>query len=317
MDYVIDTNRKTIQEKIKEVKGTVEEMKNYKTVALLDLKKLPDSLLQSLRKKIKENGGKVKILRKPVIKRVLESNKKLAERSDVCRKPVALILTNETPYELNKFFKEYKKKRAAKVGDVATSDIVVPEGETDLPPGPALSELKAGGVNVQIKGGKIVVNKASTIAKAGEEITGPKAKALQTLGIMPFDVMANMIFGFDGQYIYSTEVLSLGDTINEDLAACLSQSLNMSMNAGYPTGQNIDLLLGDAIRQSVNVALNAEVYSSSSIEQLLTSAMRQGVALDGMKPSEAPEPEKKEEPEAKAEEKAEGSDAPAAEEEKK
>lgn len=315
MSYVIDTNRKTIQEKIKQVSGTIEEMKNYKTVALLDLKKLPDALLQTLRKRIKDKGGKVYILRKPVIKRVLESNKKLAERSDECRKPVALILTNDSPYQLNKFFKENRKKRAAKVGDVAKEDIVVPAGDTDLPPGPALSELKAGGVNVAIKGGKIVVNKDSTVAKAGEEITTPKAKALQTLGVMPFDVMANMIFGFDGTYVYSTDVLSLGDTVNEDLAACLSQALNFSMNAGYPTPQNAEILLGEAIRQSVNMALNAEVYSSSSIEQLLTSAMRQGAALDGMKPS-APKEEKKEEPEAKAEGSAEGSDAPAAEEKK-
>ncbi len=317
MDYVIDTNRKTIQEKIKEVEGTVEDMKNYKTVALLDLKKLPDALLQTLRKRIKENGGKVKILRKPVIKRVLESNKKLSEHTEECRRPVALILTNDSPYQLNKFFKENKKKRAAKIGDVAQADIVVPAGDTDLPPGPALSELKAGGVNVAIKGGKIVVNKDSTIAKAGEAITGPKAKALTTLGVMPFDVMANLIFGFDGTYVYSTDVLSLGDTVNEDLASCLSQALNFSMNAGYPTGQNAELLLGNAIRQSVNVALNAEVYSSSSIEQLLTFAMRQGATLDGMKPSEeAPKEEKKEEPEAKAEESAGGSDAPAAEEKK-
>lgn len=317
MDYVIDTNRKTIQEKIKEVEGTVEDMKNYKTVALLDLKKLPDALLQTLRKRIKENGGKVKILRKPVIKRVLESNKKLSEHTEECTRPVALILTNDSPYQLNKFFKENKKKRAAKVGDVAQADIVVPAGDTDLPPGPALSELKAGGVNVAIKGGKIVVNKDSTIAKAGEAITGPKAKALTTLGVMPFDVMANMIFGFDGTYVYSTDVLSLGDTVNEDLASCLSQALNCSMNASYPTGQNAELLLGNAIKQSVNVALNAEVYSSSSIEQLLTFAMRQGATLDGMKPSEeAPKEEKKEETEAKAEESAEGSDAPAAEEKK-
>jgi large subunit ribosomal protein L10 len=311
MDYVIDTNKRTIQKKIKEVEGTVEEMKNYKTVALLDLKKLPDALLQTLRKRIKEKGGKVKILRKPVIKRVLESNKKLAERSGECTRPVALILTNDSPYQLNRFFKENRKTRAAKVGDVAVKDIIVPEGETSLPPGPALSELKAGGVNVQIKGGKIVVNKPSTVAKAGEAITGPKAKALTTLGVMPFEVMANMIFGFDGEYIYSTEVLSLGDTVNEDLAASLSQALNFSMNAGYPTGQNINFLLGDAIRQSVNVALNADIYSSSSIEQLLTSAMRQGVALDGLKPSE-----KKDVAEAKAEGAAEGSDAPAAEEKK-
>ncbi len=319
MEYVIDTNRKTIQEKIREVNETVEEMKNYKTVALLDLLRLPDSLLQSLRKRIKEGGGKVLILRKPVITRVLKSDKKLAEHTDECTKPVALILTNISPYELNRFFKEHKKKRAAKVGDVADADIIVPEGETDLPPGPALSELKAGGVNVQIKGGKIVVAKESIVAKTGDTITGPKAKALQTLGVMPFDVMANMIFGFDGQYVYSSEVLGLGDTVDEDIASSLSQAFNLSLNAMYPTEGNVELLLTEAVRQSVNVALNADLYSSSSIEQLLTSAMRQGMALEGLEQKEAPKDEppeakpEEEKPEAEAEGKAEGSDAPAAE----
>ena len=77
MDYVIDTNRKTIQEKIKQVEGTVEEMKNYKTVALLDLKKLPDALLQSLRKKIKEKGGKVKRAGTPDLAKIVSQTDKV------------------------------------------------------------------------------------------------------------------------------------------------------------------------------------------------------------------------------------------------
>jgi large subunit ribosomal protein L10 len=279
MAYKVDTNKKEVKKKAGQVSGTLADMKKYKTVALLDLRKLPDALLQSLRKKVREGGGRVLVLKKPVISRVLAANKKLAARVGECEKPVALILTNQSPYELNSFFKQHKKKRAAKLGDVAPVNIVVPEGETDLPPGPALSELKAGGLNVQIKGGKIVVAKESVVAKAGEKLTEPKVKALQTLGIRPFEIMANLIFGFDGEYVYARELLDIGDTINADVAAGLSQAVNLSLNAGYPTQQNINMLLGDAVRQAMNVSLNANVYSSSSIERLLASAMRQGTAL--------------------------------------
>jgi len=55
--------------------------------------------------------------------------------------------------------------------------------------------------------------------------------------------------------------------------------MNLSLNISYPTGQNINYLLGDAMKQAMNVSLNASAYSSSSIEQLLSSAMRQGTAL--------------------------------------
>ncbi len=280
MAYKVDTSRKTIRKKIEQVNEAISDMKKYKTVALLDLRKLPTALFQSLRKRIREDGGRVLVLKKPVITRVLAANPKLKSHVADCDKPVALIYTNHSPYEINSFFKQNRKRRAAKVGDIAVADIIVPEGETDLPPGPALSELKAGGLNVQIKAGKIAVTKESVVAKAGEKLTTPKVKALQTLGVMPFEMMANMITASDGEYSYSKELLDMGDTIVPDLSASLSQAVNFSINAGYPTSQNIGMLLGSAFKQSLSLALNANVYSSSSIEQLLTSALRQGMALE-------------------------------------
>lgn len=282
MTYKADTDKKAVKRKMEQVQTAVADMKKYKTVIMLDLRKLPDALLQSLRRKVRQDGGQMLVLKKAVVSRVLQANKKLAAKAGECDKPVALIYTNKSAYEMNTFFKQHKKKKAAKVGDVANADIVVPEGETDLPPGPALSELKAGGLSVQIKGGKIVVSKESTVAKAGEKLTGPKVKALQTLNIMPFEIMANMIFGYDGEYIYARELLDIGDTINADVASGFSQAMNLSLNLSYPTSQNINVLLGEAFRQSVNLSLNGNIYSSSSMGQLLTSAIRQGLALESL-----------------------------------
>ena len=281
-DYKTDVKRKAVKKKVDEVNSTIADIKNYPTVALIDLRKLPDSLLQKIRKRIRDEGGKVLILKKPVIERVLASNKKLAARVSECNKPVGLILTKSSPYQLHTFFKQNKKRRAAKIGDVAPFDIVVPEGETDLPPGPALSELKTAGINAQIKAGKIVIAKASVVAKNGETISDLKAKALQKVGVMPFEMSVRYIFGYDGEYIYPSELFLIDETINADLAACMFNAFNLSVNASYPTSGNIDVLLGEALRQSMNVAINGSIYSSSAIEQLLTSAVRQGMALEGL-----------------------------------
>ncbi|MFN7991381.1 MAG: 50S ribosomal protein L10 [Candidatus Micrarchaeia archaeon] len=279
MAYKTDTNKKEVKKKVEAVKHAIADMKKYKTVALLDLRKLPDALFQSLRARIRKEGGQVLVLKKPVVSRVLAANPKLAAKVGECDKPVALIYTNQSAFEINRFFKENRKRRAAKVGDVAIADIVVHEGETDLAPGPALSELKAGGVNAQIKAGKIVVAKESVIAKSGEKLVVAKVKALQTLNVMPFEIMASMIFGFDGEYIFTKEMLDVGDSIGTDLASGLREAMNFSINAGYPTQQNINFLLGDAFKQAVNISLNGSLYSSSSMEQLLVSALRQGSAL--------------------------------------
>jgi len=103
---------------------------------------------------------------------------------------------------------------------------------------------------------------------------------------MPFEVMANLVFAFDGEYSYSRDILDIGETVTGDLLYSYMDALNMSINANYPTAGNAELLLGKAIMQSTNLALNAEIYSSSTAELLLTSALRQGFALSGLEPKE-------------------------------
>ena len=299
MAYKTDLNKKNVKEKIAKVKETIGEMKEFQTVALISLDKLPDSLFQRLRKEIRNDGGKVKVLRKAVITRVLESNPQLKEQVGACERPVAFVLTNWSPYKLNKFLKTNKKKRAAKAGETAPIEIIVPEGETDLPPGPALSELKAGGVNVQIKAGKIVVAKDSTIAKEGDVITMQKAKALQTLGVMPFETTARLVFGYDGEYNYAPELLDMGDTINADLQSSVREAFNLSVNADYPTSLSAEYLLQEAFRQAINTAVNGDLYSIVTIDDLLLKALREGKAISDVSPEEkaeeAPKEEKKEE----------------------
>ncbi len=274
-----DVNRKTVKAKMQKVEEVKSDIKKYKTLVVIDLRKLSDSLFQSLRKKIRDKGGKVLVLKKPVVQRVLESDKKLTALVGETDKPVALILTNDSPFAINKFFKENKKRRAAKTGEVAPFDIVVPEGETDLPPGPALSELKGAGINVQIKGGKIVVSKESVVAKSGETLNDLKTKALQKLNVKPFEISVKLIAGYDQHYIYSAELLNIDETLPAALGSSLNDAFNLSINAKYPTKQNVEILLRDAYTQSLNVALNGNLYSSNAIEQLLTLASRQGLAL--------------------------------------
>jgi large subunit ribosomal protein L10 len=281
-DYKVDLKRKAVKQKAQDAESAIADMKNYPTTAVIDLRKLPTSLLQNLRKKIREDGGKVLILKKPVLERVLKASPKLADKAAECNKPLGLILTSWSPYQLYKFFKDNRKKRAAKVGDVAPFDIIVPEGETDLPPGPALSELKTAGLNVQIKGGKIIISKDSMVAKLGEPITAPKVSALQKLNVKPFEISVTYMFGFDGKYVYSADLFAMDDTIAGDLRSCMSDAFNLSLNASYPTSQNIDALLTFAMKQSANLALNGGIYSSGSMEQLLVSALRQGSALESL-----------------------------------
>ncbi|VVB99950.1 50S ribosomal protein L10 [uncultured archaeon] len=254
--------------------------KKFPVVAVLNIRNLPDRILQSSKKKLR-GKAEIGVAKNSVIIRALEKNGKgsLAAHMDF---PTALVFTELTPYALFKFFKDNKVKVAAKPGMIAPFDIVVPEGETDLMPGPALSELKGAGINAQIKGGKIIVAKDSVVAKKGAKITDNVCKALQKLNILPFDAQVNMVAAYDGKFTFTASVLDMDEAqLNADLRESLAQAFNVSYNASFPTSQNIEALLKNAFAQSRNMAINGHVYSVVSTELLLTQAISLGDALSG------------------------------------
>jgi len=273
--------RVSVSQKKEKVDAISSAAKKRPVIALLNIRALPDRILQSSKKKLRGKADFV-VAKNSVIKRALAKSKKgesLAEHIDF---PTALAFTDMTPYSLFKFFKDNKVKVAAKPGQIAPFDIVVPEGETDLMPGPALSELKGAGINAQIKAGKIVVAKDSTVAKSGAKISDAVCKALQKLNILPFDAGVSMVAAYDGKFTYTASVLDIDDVqLHADLASCLSQAFNVSYNASFPTSQNIEAILSNAMSQGRNMAINGCVYSDVSTELLLTQAVLLGENLSG------------------------------------
>jgi large subunit ribosomal protein L10 len=153
------------------------------------------------------------------------------------------------------------------------------------------------------------VVKDSTVVKAGEEITLAKAKALQTLGFKPFKVNANILLAYDGEYVYSPDLLDISaESLAPEFTSSLQDAFNMSVNASYPSGNNIELLVTEAFTQGMNAGINGEIYSPQSIEQLLARSIRGGLALSELNLEAAPAKEAAAE-ESKPEEKAEESAA--------
>jgi len=252
---------------------------NYPNVALLNIRNLPDRILQKSKKQLRGKADFV-VARNSTIIRALDASKKGKELSSHMDFPTALVFTSMSPYQLFKFFKDNKTNVAAKPGMLAPFDIIVPEGETDLMPGPALSELKGAGINAQIKGGKIIIAKDSVVAKKGAKITDNVCKALQKLNILPFEAMVNMVAAYDGKFTYTGSILDIDEhQLRADLVESLAQSFNVSYNASFPTSQNIDALLSNAYAQSRNMAINGCIYSAASTEMLLTQAVLIGSTL--------------------------------------
>ncbi|MEW6329487.1 MAG: 50S ribosomal protein L10 [Candidatus Micrarchaeota archaeon] len=261
------------------VASLAERIKGAKVLALADIRNLPDRQFQSVRKKLRGKAEFI-VTKNTLISLALKEAKKGGELLAHLTAPTALMLTEMNPFELYANIKKSKGKAAAKPGQVAPYDIIVPEGETNLPPGPVLSELKQGGINAQIKGGKVVVARDSVVARAGEKITDAAAKALQKLGIEPFEVGMNIAAVWENGLVYKKDVLDIDEEkFLAELRGSHAEALNLSVKVAYPTKQSITVLLQKAVMDGKNLAYNAEIYEKDVIGLLLAKANAQAAGL--------------------------------------
>ena len=302
--YKPNLDKPSIKQKQKSVEELKELSKDKSSIGIINLKHLPDNLFQTIRKEFRKTGSHIKVVKKPVAYRFLSGYKQFENHLDVCDEPIAFVFTNESPVKTYKIITGTRKKRPARPGDVAEKEIAVPAGETDLPPGPALSELKAAGLNVRVQGGKIAVAEDSIVAKPGDVINDKKAAALQKLGIMPFEVKAEMKLVFDGKYVYTPDMFKLTETLNDSLASSEKLAFNLSYNIKYPTPENLPMLLKEAYTDALSLAVNEELYSPVSLQQALGLSMAQVKALEPFM-AKAEESEKEEKQENKSDEKSE------------
>ena len=281
--YKVDENRKAIKEKKRKVEEVKNKLKDYKSIIIINLKKVPDKLLQSSRKKLKEKDAFMKVTKLAVLKRALKALNLPEDFYKEVEFPSMIIGVNESPYTVAQFFAKNMLDMPAKEGDVAEQDIVVEAGETDLQPGPALSQLKAAGVDVRIDKGKIVVSKDSVVVKAGEKVTAEKASVLQLLGLKPFKAGLKIYKAYDGETIFNEEVLLIKpEEIEEAIKDLFTKAYNLSVNAGYPTKENVKLLLNKAYQNEKAIAVNAGYPTKEFINDLLLKAIMQANAIKSL-----------------------------------
>jgi large subunit ribosomal protein L10 len=273
--------RPGIEKKKGQVASIAKQLGSAKTIALIDVRSLPDRLLQAARKQLR---GKATFLmaKNTVLRRALEQSGKAKELLVSLDRPAVLVLSDMSAYELFRHFKVSRAAVAAKPGQMAPFDIIVKEGETDLPPGPALSELKGAGVNAQIRAGKIVVAKDSVVVKTGVKISDVACKALQKLHVLPFTAGLSMVAGIENGRMFSALVLDIDEAVlASQLTMACADAYNMSINCSYPTEQNRNILLSQSLAQAKALATEGGVYSDMNMESLLASAVRMQNALEG------------------------------------
>lgn len=287
------------KQKLKEVR---EDLKNYNVIGIVDMFKLPARQLYDIRNKLREEAV-IKMVKKRIIKLAFKECglKNIEELDKYVEGEPALLLSNSDPFKLAKTIAASKSKAAAKEGDIAPADIIVREGPTSLPPGPAIGELQRAKIPAAVEAEKIVVREDTTVAKKGDVIEKPLADILSKLGIEPMEIGLNLLASWESGYVYGKDVLFVpADKYISDLKTASSRAFGLAFSINYYTKENIPLFLSRAHQEAYSLALAADILTSDTVKPLLAKAHAQAEVLQEMvkEPEPAKESETKDEPKA-------------------
>jgi large subunit ribosomal protein L10 len=256
--------------------------KKYEVLALVRMEKVRASQLLPLRKKFK---GEVEIIsiKDKVAKKAFEKLD-VPGIKDIVGKLTGQCLfmfTNMSPFKLNVLLGKNKILLLARAGDNASMDVVIPAKNTGVAPGPILTDFKEAGVPTKIDQGTIWITKDTVAVKKGEPVSGKLAILLGKLDIKAVEAGIALSNALEKGLLYSKEELFIDvEKFREELARAHQEAVSLSIEVGYVTKDNIELILVKVAQGARSVALEAGYITDENKEQILQKghAQAQGLA---------------------------------------
>lgn len=265
---------KAAPEKKAVVKKVVELGKKYPIIGVINMQGLPADSLLKMKKQLR---GKMELVmaRKTLMTLGLEQLK-LQNGEEVISKlkgVPALMFTSDNPFALYKTIKKSRTPAAAKAGQLAPYDIMLPKGPTPFGPGPIISEFAQLGIPAGVEGGKVAIKKDTVVVREGEPISSQLAGMLARLGIQPMEVGMDLHTVYEKGILYPKKVLDIDEKqFAQDLALAASSAFNLAVDVSYTTIDTIELLLGKASREAKEVALEGGVLAPDLVEDVIARA---------------------------------------------
>jgi len=266
------------QEVIEQIQGN---LSTYKMVAAANLQQVRSSQIHEVRKKLR---GKVQFLvaKNTLVKRAAEESKKenIGKFTEKLLGSRILLFSDLAPHSLVLLLNKNKVRVPAKAGDVATGEILIPAGNTGLPPGPVISEFGEAKVPTKIESGSIWVSKDTVVSRKGDAISPKLASVLSKLGIKPMELGLSLTAAYDQGVVYAEEDLKVDlDEYRTNLRQAASQAFNVAVNTGYVLPETAPQILGKVYREALSLAINAAYPAEEALPQIIRTAYIQMLGL--------------------------------------
>ena len=155
-------------------------------------------------------------------------------------------------YQLFDELKKTRQGRAAKEGELAPIDIIVPAGPTEFAP----------------------------VVSAGEPMSADLGMMLAKLGINPIEIGLILIGAIEEGLLLPADDLDLDlDGLKDDISVATSRAFNLACNAHWFSTATTPVLLAKASSESLSVAVEAGIVNDKTAELFVMRANARMMAL--------------------------------------
>jgi large subunit ribosomal protein L10 len=259
--------------KREEVAELVAFLERYDSVGIVDVAGIPSRQLQSMRRGL-HGSAEIRMSRNTLTVRALEEvSDGLEELTDYVSGQVAFVGTNDNPFGLYQQLEASKTPAPISAGEIAPNDIVIPEGDTGVDPGPFVGELQQVGAAARIMDGSIHVTEDSKVLEAGEPVSEELEGVLAELGIEPKEVGLDLRGVFSDGVRFEPDELAIDiEEYRSDVAAAASAARNLSVNAAFPTAETVPTLLANAAGDAKALGVFAAIEDPDVLPDLIGKA---------------------------------------------
>jgi len=286
-------SKQVVVQKAAQVEEIKKLLNDHKSLGVANLQKVRAAQLQEMKKKLK-GVASVRVFKNTLMSRAVAEYKDrpgLEKLEPLLSGSNIFLFTDLNPFKLSLLLEKGRVTTTAKAGDIAAMDVIVPAGNTGQSPGPVISQLNSVGLPTRIEAGSVWINKDTMVAKKGDVIDARLAGVLSKLGIKPVEVGLSLKAVYENGLLITEDQLHIDlEGFRKSLTEAISNALNLSLNAGYPTSDSVSLLLQTAHRKALNLALNAGIPTRETVGDLLRKAHAEASSLNAKLPKAEEKP---------------------------
>lgn len=280
-EAVVKRARRVPERKVRIVEELAQLLASNRIVAVFRLVGLRANLLHEMRRKLR-GIAVIKIAKKNLFIKAAEKagRPELKALVEDIKEPAGFIFSNTSAFKLKIILDKNRIPMHARAGEKADFDVVVPEMNTGLPPGPILSEFGKLKIPTRIDGGQIWIARDTVVARKGDVISPELASLLAKLDIKAVLKGISIEKAFEDGVLLTGEQLELDlEKIAEEVKSAHLRALGLAMEISYVTRETVIPLLARGVLEARALAIEAEIPSKEIIRDIIMLAERRAQAL--------------------------------------